>query len=82
MIPARANRVQLGAVVLGLVVLQFYLRPRLGDSRATPDFTFVALMLFAMRSGPGASALFGFVIWVGLLISWLFFAGLKPPLAS
>jgi uncharacterized membrane protein YadS len=27
-------------------------------------------------------SLFGFVIWVGLLISWLFFAGFKPPLAS
>jgi uncharacterized membrane protein YadS len=27
-------------------------------------------------------SLFGFVIWVGLLISWLFFSGLKPPLAS
>jgi len=27
-------------------------------------------------------SLFGFVIWVGLLISWLFFAGVKPPLAS
>jgi len=26
--------------------------------------------------------LFGFVIWVGLLISWLFFHGIKPPLAS
>jgi len=24
-------------------------------------------------------SLFGFVIWVGLLISWLFFSGLKPP---
>ena len=22
--------------------------------------------------------LFGFIIWVGLLISWLFFAGIKP----
>jgi uncharacterized membrane protein YadS len=29
-----------------------------------------------------AVSLFGFVIWVGLLISWLFFAGVKPPLAS
>jgi uncharacterized membrane protein YadS len=29
-----------------------------------------------------AVSLFGFVIWVGLLISWLFFAGLKPPLAG
>jgi len=27
-------------------------------------------------------SLFGFVIWVGLLISWLFFAGVKPPLAN
>ncbi|MFT4266315.1 MAG: putative sulfate exporter family transporter [Xenophilus sp.] len=27
-------------------------------------------------------ALFGFVIWVGLLISWIFFAGVKPPLAG
>lgn len=25
-------------------------------------------------------SLFGFVIWVGLLISWIFFAGIKPPL--
>jgi uncharacterized membrane protein YadS len=28
------------------------------------------------------ASLFGFVIWVGLLISWLFFSGVKPPLAS
>src|SRR6516225_2214674 len=27
-------------------------------------------------------SLFGFVIWVGLLISWLFFSGFKPPLAA
>lgn len=26
--------------------------------------------------------LFGFVVWVGLLISWLFFAGVKPPLVG
>ncbi|OZI38646.1 hypothetical protein CAL29_06105 [Bordetella genomosp. 10] len=25
--------------------------------------------------------LFGFVVWVGLLISWIFFSGVKPPLA-
>ena len=29
-----------------------------------------------------AVSLFGFVIWVGLAISWLFFAGVKPPLAG
>jgi hypothetical protein len=27
-------------------------------------------------------SLFGFVIWVGLIISWLFFAGIKPPLVT
>jgi uncharacterized membrane protein YadS len=27
-------------------------------------------------------SLFGFVIWVGLVISWLFFSGVHPPLAS
>jgi uncharacterized membrane protein YadS len=27
-------------------------------------------------------SLFGFVIWVGLIISWLFFSGIKPPLVS
>jgi uncharacterized membrane protein YadS len=29
-----------------------------------------------------AVSLFGFVIWVGLLISWLFFGGITPPLAG
>lgn len=29
-----------------------------------------------------AVCLFGFVIWVGLAISWLFFAGVHPPLQS
>jgi uncharacterized membrane protein YadS len=27
-------------------------------------------------------SLFGFVIWVGLLISWIFFGGITPPIAS
>ncbi len=26
--------------------------------------------------------LFGFIIWIGLLISWLFFHGMKPPLVA
>src|SRR6516162_5519288 len=29
-----------------------------------------------------AVSLFGFVIWVGLIISWLFFSGIKPALAG
>ena len=27
-------------------------------------------------------SLFGFVIWVGLAISWLFFGGITPPLVG
>ncbi len=27
-------------------------------------------------------ALFGFIIWIGLFISWIFFHGVKPPLAG
>jgi hypothetical protein len=26
--------------------------------------------------------LFGFIIWIGLFISWVFFHGVKPPLAG
>ena len=29
-----------------------------------------------------AVSLFGFIVWFGLLISWLFFAGVKPPLVG
>jgi hypothetical protein len=29
-----------------------------------------------------ALSIFGFVIWVGLAISWIFFHGVTPPLAS
>jgi rod shape-determining protein MreD len=60
MIPARANRLQVAVVLLLLVVLHFYVRPRLWGPRSSPDFMFVALMLFAMRSSPGAAALGGF----------------------
>ena len=62
MIPARANRIQLAVVLLLLVVLHFYVRPRLWGPRVSPDFLLVGLMLFAMRSGPGASAVAGFMV--------------------
>ena len=62
MIPARANRIQLAVVMLLLVALHFYVRPRLGGPRVSPDFLLVGLMLFAMRSGPGVSAVAGFMV--------------------
>ncbi len=58
----RVNRAQLMLVMLVLVVLQFYLRPRLGNARVTPDFLLIGLMLFAMRSGPGVGAVAGFLV--------------------
>jgi len=62
MIPARANRLQFAVVLALLVVLHFYVRPRLWGPRVGPDFLFIALMLFAMRNGPGASAVAGFLV--------------------
>lgn len=69
MTPNRVSRVQLVMVMLLLLVLQFYLRPRLWDARISPDFLLIALMLFAMRSSPGVAALAGFA--VGLIADTL-----------
>lgn len=69
MTPARVSRVQMVLVMLLLVMLQFYLRPRLWDARISPDFLLIALMLFAMRSSPGVAALAGFA--VGLIADTL-----------
>lgn len=63
---ARAARLQLFAVMAGLIVLHFYLRPRLWDPRMTPDFLLLALLLYAMRSRPGQAAVAGLV--VGLIV--------------
>ena len=63
------SRVQLLFVMLLLLVLQFYLRPRLWDARVSPDFLLIALMLFAMRTSPGVAALAGFA--VGLIADTL-----------
>jgi rod shape-determining protein MreD len=58
----RVTRVQLLFVLAMLLVLQFYIRPRLWNARVSPDFLLIALMLFAMRSGPGAGAVAGFLV--------------------
>ncbi len=58
----RASRIQLFAVMAVLVVLHFYVRPRLWDARVSPDFLMIALMLYAMRSRPGDAAVAGFVV--------------------
>jgi rod shape-determining protein MreD len=60
----RANRVQLVLVMALLVLLHFYVRPRLWSARLSPDFLLIALVFFAMRAGPGAGAIAGFVVGV------------------
>jgi rod shape-determining protein MreD len=59
---ARARRIRFALVMLLLVGLQFYVRPRLWNPRVAPDFLMLGLMLFAIRSRPGAAAVAGFVI--------------------
>ncbi|HEX6668033.1 MAG TPA: rod shape-determining protein MreD, partial [Gemmatimonadales bacterium] len=61
---SRANRVQLVLVMALLVLLHFYLRPRIWSARVSPDFLLIALVFFAMRAGPGAGALAGFAVGV------------------
>jgi rod shape-determining protein MreD len=65
----RTARLQLYGVMALLVVLHFYVRPRLWDARFTPDFLLLALLLFAMRSRPGQGAVAGFV--TGLIVDAL-----------
>jgi rod shape-determining protein MreD len=53
-----------GRLYLGfalLLALHFYVRPRIFDGRAAPDFLFLALMLVATRSRPGVAAVAGFL---------------------
>jgi rod shape-determining protein MreD len=58
----RSDRGRLNVVLLFLVVLHFGLRPRLGWHHGSPDFLALALMLYAIRSRPGAAAVAGFLV--------------------
>jgi rod shape-determining protein MreD len=61
MSPRRGDsRLFLGFLLL--LALHFYLRPRIFDGRAAPDFLLCALMLIAIRSRPGVAAGAGFLM--------------------
>ena len=51
-----------------------------GSSRLARDI--IDPILELLRPIPPLAFLPIFIIWFGLVISWLFFAGVKPPLAS
>lgn len=61
----RSDRFRFLVILAGLVVLQFSVRPRLGNPRIAPDFLLVALLIYTIREQPGKSAAAGFI--VGLL---------------
>jgi uncharacterized membrane protein YadS len=46
------------------------------------DFKVLRQQGFCKLAAVYALSIFGFVIWVGLAISWIFFHGVTPPLAS
>ena len=61
----RGRRGGEGRLYLGFALLfglHFYLRPRVFDGPAAPDFLLCALMLIAVRSRPGLAAVAGFLV--------------------
>ncbi len=63
---ARVGLLQLLAVPAILPVLHFWLRPRLGDPRVTPDLLLLGLLILAMRVRPGVGAAAGFLVGLTL----------------
>ena len=61
----KTDRYRYLLVLVGLVVLHFTVRERLGGDRIAPDFLLLALLIYTIRAQPGRSAAAGFVI--GLL---------------
>lgn len=70
---ARRGHLRLYLGFMLLTALQFYVRPRVWEGRAAPDFLFLALMLIAVRARPGVAAVAGFL--TGLLSDVLAPAG-------
>ena len=58
----RSDKYRFVVILLGLVVLQFTLRPRMGDDRMAPDFLLLALLIYTIRAQPGRSAVAGFLV--------------------
>jgi rod shape-determining protein MreD len=61
----RSERIRVGLVLGLLAVSHFALRPWLGRPEVAPDFLYLAVLIYALRTRPGRAALAGFL--VGLL---------------
>jgi len=55
---------RVGLIIGLLVLMHFTVRPWLGHPRWGPDFLLLALMIFAVRSRPGAAAVAGFLVGI------------------
>lgn len=64
-----SDRFRISVVIVGLLLLEFYLRPSLVEGRGMPDFLMLALLLVAIRQRPGVAALIGLA--VGLMVDVL-----------
>ncbi len=58
----RGEGIRVGAVLIILLLLEFYLRPSLTNWRGMPDFLMLGLLLLAIRQSPGMAAVTGLVI--------------------
>ena len=58
----RVTRTRFALIMLLLIGLHFYVRPRLWDPRIAPDFLMLALMIYATRTRTGNAAVAGFII--------------------
>ncbi len=62
----RGRNLRFAAVLVLLLLLQFFVRPRLGDPRLAPDFLLIALLFLAIRTRPGIGAIAGFITGISV----------------
>ena len=58
----RRERRSLWVTLILLVLLHFYVRPRVYAGPGSPDFLLIGLMVLALRTRPGVAAVAGFVM--------------------
>lgn len=61
---SRANRLAVTVLVVVLLLLQYFVRPRFWDGASAPDFLLILLVMVASSVRPGAGAITGFLTGV------------------